>query len=171
MLYGVNLNGEEQFHDIFWDAVFIGSERPYVIPPLLDLEDTYAVMHRLPLGRLSDRKLTHRHTIYFSTYFTDQPERFERALVPYRSLNGPPRISPYAVADYDLAPWVRRGRLLWLDDRDPNLDLRGGSGDLRAFPYQDVEGREGRWCLTKHRSKRFRLLQLDPFSDPWLGYR
>jgi hypothetical protein len=170
LLYGVNLNGYEEFAQLSWSTIFIGAERPYVIPPLLQIQDTYAVLHSLPLGRVSDAEFTPRYTIYFATYFSSHPEQFEQALEPYRSKNKPEKILPYDDADYDLAPWVSRGRLYWLKPNDPELTLMGGAANLSTFPYGSIPGRQGRWCLTKYQRKAYTLRQLDTFEDRWLGY-
>lgn len=170
MLYGVNLNGCEKFDNMCWNSIFMGAERPYIIPPLLQLADTSAVMHSLPLGRLSDSEFVPRYTIYFTTYFTSHVETFNRALELYRTQKGPPRISPYNVADYDLISWVKAGRLYWLDNTDPDLALAGTSLNQPPFPYANIVGREGRWFLSRSKRRGYTLQQLDPFFDGWFGY-
>jgi hypothetical protein len=167
MLYGVNLNGHETFDHMWWNTIFIGSERPYIIPPLLQVKDTFAVLHSLPLGRVSDDEYIGRYTIYFATYFTRNQEEFDQALSPCRHPKKPMKILPYNIADYDLLPWVKNGCLYWLSSEGPNLSL---NQQIETFPYENIAGRQGRWSLTRHRSKEYILRQLDTFTDGWFGY-
>lgn len=170
VLYGVNLNGCEKFDELDWSSIFIGAERPYLIPSVLQVEDTCAVLHSLPLGRVTDREYVPRYTIYFTTYFTQRAQEFDQALEPYRSKDGPPRIAPYDVADYDLSPWVQEGRLFWLDSTHPDLPLAGGALTQQPFPYANVVGREGRWILSRTDRGQYVLRQLAPFFTGWFGY-
>lgn len=130
---------------------------------MLELPETYAVLHALPIGRVEDLALKPRYTLYLTTYFAARPADFWRRLYPYEyafTYNPPRRVAqgewrgeivgllPYEAADYDLLPWVERGKLLWLG---PDLEL---SSSPRAFPYDEIEGREGRWCLEKESRRR-----------------
>ena len=135
MLYGVNLNGHETFDHMWWSTIFIGSERPYIIPPLLQVKDTFAVLHSLPLGRVSDDEYIGRYTIYFATYFTRNQEEFDQALSPCRHPKKPMKILPYNIADYDLLPWVKNGCLYWLSSEGPNLSL---NQQIETFPYENI---------------------------------
>ena len=169
MLYGVNLNGQEQFENLCWSAIFIGSERPSVIPLLLERPDTFAVIHSLPLGKIADGQWKPHYTIYFTTYFTTRPPAFPYILKSYRTpeKNPIPRISPYEDADYNLLPWVQRGHLFWLNPAEPHLPL---DSDPNAFPYSNIQGREGRCYLKMNKQGTYDLVSLKPFQDGWFGY-
>lgn len=105
-----------------------------MIWPLI-ARQTGAVIHSLPIGRLDDSRPTQRYTIYFISYFggPDTNLRTKAMWVP-TDLGGPATGGVYY--DFDLMKWVKAGRLLWLDPRNPQQLL---SKPARAFPYANVQ--------------------------------
>lgn len=114
------------------------------------------MLHALPIGRVEDLALKPRYTLYLTTYFTARPADFWRRLYPYEyafTYNPPRRVAqgewrgeivgllPYEAADYDLLPWVERGKLLWLgpdlelSSVTPSLSLRRDRGARGALVF------------------------------------
>lgn len=141
--YGVNLNGIRPDDVTQW--VGIGSERPFVMAPLIALDDTYVVMHTLPVGR-ADGRSDQTYTLHFTTYFTADSAAFEAVTRPFHQEQ---TLFVPGLGDYELRPWVERGKLYWLDGDDPALPLRGGPAD--AFPYGDMAGVIGMWAVHRGR--------------------
>jgi hypothetical protein len=141
----VNLNGIQP--DDVTQEVHITSERPFVMSPVLNLDKTYAVIHSLPIDRFDDDEPQRRYTAYFVTYFTDVDRRlYDRVMQPAHEGYGLVAID---WATYDLLPWVKRGKLYWLDKNDPDLPLR--NEPARDFPYANVKGGEGLWVIRNGR--------------------
>ncbi|MCC6605910.1 MAG: hypothetical protein IT327_22070, partial [Anaerolineae bacterium] len=77
----VNLNGIQP--DDVSQNVQISSERPFVMPPILKLENTYAVIHALPVGRFDDDEPQHHYTAYFVTYFSNAEKHlYDKVMQP-----------------------------------------------------------------------------------------
>jgi hypothetical protein len=149
----VNLNGIQP--DDVTQEVWITSERPFVMPPVLNLEQTYAVVHSLPIGRFDDIEPQHHYTAYFVTYFTNVDRRlYNKVMQPAHEGYGLVAID---WADYDLLLWVKRGKLYWLDWDDSDLPLRHEpAGD---FPYATVKGGEGNWVIRNGRMEPYYSLK------------
>lgn len=140
-----NLNGIQPNN--VTQEVWIGSERPFVMSPILDLERTFAVIRSIPVGRYDDLEPQSHYTAYFVSYFTDNDSNvFDNVMQPAYEAYG--RIL-YDWADYGLMKWVRRGKLYWLDKNDPDLPLRNRPID--DFPYGAVKGGEGIWVIRNGR--------------------
>jgi hypothetical protein len=144
--YGVNLNGLRP-DDVF-QGVPLGSEKPFVMTPVIELEQTYVVIHALPVGRYDDPEPLPRYTVYFTTYFTSNKTAFEAVVQPFHEDYS---LVQYGVADYDLLKWVEAGKLFWLDPADPELPLR--NQPVEAIPYGNVEGLEGLRVIRNGRLK------------------
>jgi hypothetical protein len=141
--YGINLNG--LLPDDVTQWVGIGSERPYVMAPLLELEDTCAVIHALPVRRAGERSSGY-YTLVFTTYFTANVAAFRAAT---RSFHREYTLLVPGLGDYELRPWVARGKLFWLDAGDPLLPLR--QKPPGAFPYGHMQGVVGMWAIDRGR--------------------
>ncbi len=155
LVYGVNFNGiyPDDARPRF--ALETGSERPGVLRPFMEQTGTYAVIHTLPVGRLTDAKWQPRYTAYFISYFSEDAEAYARSLAPQE----PEDLSfcwPYDQLDDDLAPWVEAGKLQWLGAEDDGYPLLQGSTD--EFPYADMDGLRGRWSIF---GKNLKLLPQD----------
>jgi hypothetical protein len=123
--------------------------------PVLNLEQTYAVIHSLPVGRYDDVEPQPHYTAYFVSYFTDVDRRtFDRVMQPAYEAYG--RVL-YDWADYGLMKWVQREKLFWLDPNDPDLPLRNKPAS--DFPYGDVKGGEGLWVIRNGRMQPYYSLK------------
>jgi hypothetical protein len=144
LAYGVNLNGSKP--DDVNQEVEIGSEKPFVMKPLIELDETFVVIHTLPIDRYNDRELLPCYTAYFMTYFTATKRTFAKVTQPFHEDFN---LVQYGVADYDLVKWVKAKKLFWLDKNHPNLPLRNEpAGD---FPYANLKGGEGLWVIRNGR--------------------
>ncbi|WP_369636528.1 hypothetical protein [Nocardia sp. JMUB6875] len=123
-----------------FDFCMPGPDVPYVVPRLLNLPETRAVLSQVVIGH---------HTGWTITYFTTRrPHRF-----PLENLWGSQEYDiyddsghwrawsehPQDLAEYsfDLRPWLEAGKLLWVAPGDPAAALRSGAADC---PYLDLPG-------------------------------
>jgi hypothetical protein len=123
-----------------------GPEVPYVIPRILNhRDDVRAVINQVPVGP---------HTGWAITYFTLKQihaklvSTWGQATYHWRSDDGEWHWEDggwtsqyfdfrYGDNDYDLAPWLRSGKLLWIAPGDQGLILRTGEA---GCPYTDIAG-------------------------------
>ena len=125
-----------------------GPERPYVVPRMLQREGVVAVVSQVRIGR---------HDAYPVLYFAGAPtpgRRFNawgrssyhlgrgRAWDRLREVDEP--------VDYELKPWIDKGKLLWIEPGDRQLELRASA---RGCPYLKLKGR-----------RRFMWMQ---FGEAW----
>lgn len=132
-----------------FDFCMPGPDVPYVVPRLLDLPDTRAVLAQVPVGR---------HTGWTMTYFTTRrPRRF-----PLENLWGSQEYDVYDDAghwrawgehpqnlleySFDLRPWLDSGKLLWTAPGDSGATLRSGAADC---PYLDLPGQRRMQMITE----------------------
>ncbi|MFE3188716.1 hypothetical protein ACFXHA_06875 [Nocardia sp. NPDC059240] len=123
-----------------FDFCMPGPDVPYVVPRLLELPETRAVISQVPVGP---------HIGWAITYFTTgRPSRF-----PLENTWGAQEYDVYdnsghwrawgehaqTPRDYsfELRPWLESGKLLWIVPGDPALTLRSGTADC---PYLDLPG-------------------------------
>ena len=116
-----------------------GPEAPFVVPNMLLNEDVKAVISHLQVGA---------HDGYPVTYFADPaPEAWQRfndwGTEMYWPLEGDgvgwdQVVEENEPLDFDLAPWIEQGKLLWIAPGDTALTLRSGVADC---PYLDLPGR------------------------------
>lgn len=115
-----------------------GPGAPYVIPRMLAGEDTAAVLSSVPIGH---------HQGYAITYF-GYPPRDDRPVVDEWGCRGwdiqrgiSPGWDSHPLAledcDFDLAPWIQSGRLLWIETGDSGLSLQAG---IDTCPYLGLKG-------------------------------
>jgi hypothetical protein len=123
-----------------------GPEVPFVVPRMLNREEIRAVISSVPIGR---------HTGYAIVYYSAEPvmdlERFNTWGLDYYDLevdedvfgwnSAEPVLQDY---DFDLAPWIEQGRLLWIAPGDGNLELREG---IAGCPYLNLQGRRLPLCI------------------------
>ena len=115
-----------------------GPGRPFVVPRLLEYRQVKAVLSTLPIGP---------HTGYVIAYFADPMFYTEERLsdwgsnrYQYSDESGQVWTNPGPLADlrdFDLAPWIASGQLLWIRPGDASLTLRS---DLETCPYLDLSG-------------------------------
>lgn len=163
----INLNGVKPTELVYTE---LGCEVPHVISVFLpDDIESYAVMHALPICRIEEGQFVPRYSLYVITYYSEEPS----ALIKRRwqissseAMFGPDIVTKES---WDLARWVRTGKLQWLDPRIPDLPLR--AGPVEAFPYLGIEGhredvniyRDGEWqnmsfwsCLKRFIQREWR---------------
>lgn len=119
-------------------VVMPGPDVPFVVPRVLDSPGVRAVIAEVPVGR---------HTGWVITYFGPVPEVKlvnlwgSDDLLVYRDGEWTgwdrelPDTSRY---DFDLADWLRSGKLLWLSPGDETATLRSGAD---GCPFVDLPGR------------------------------
>jgi hypothetical protein len=137
----VNLNGKQPV-EVFQE-VWIGPEKPFVMRPLIEAEQIFAVIHALPVGDYNNLAGRPPYTLYFITYFVGNEATFDEIILPFDQARS--RVQ-YGTADYDLSKWVAAGKLFWLDPHDPDLPLC--NRPTEKFPYGKVEGFEGQ-CVIR----------------------
>jgi len=148
MATAVNLNDRpptEVFHE-----VWIGPEKPFVMRPLIEAEQIFAVIHALPVGDYNNLAGRPPYTLYFITYFAGDEATFDEIILPFDQARS--RVQ-YGTADYDLIKWVMAGKLFWLDPHDPDLPLCNRPPE--KFPYGKVEGFEGQCVIRDGKLKLY----------------
>ena len=118
------------------DLVKPGPGVPFVFPRLLDDEGVVAVLAALPVG-------AHRGFVIY--YFAERPPAgVQRAndwgADRYWFADGVSWDQTFDMDedhDYELAPWIERGRLRWIHPSDAEFALREG---LDGCPFVDLEG-------------------------------
>jgi len=121
--------------------IILAAEVPFVKPRVLNLPTMVAVVHSLPVAD--------RYTAYTVTYFcTQHPPQREFCISWARSeyfdrdqeLSGGTYTGRRSdVQEYDLRPWIERGRLYWLGPDEEDCPVVRGS--VADSPYHDVPGR------------------------------
>lgn len=117
-----------------------GPEVPFVVPRVLRHPAVRAVITSLPVGA---------HTGFPIFYFANPtPWDLERVdtwgtgLYRFETLEGRPawHASDWEPEDFDfdLARWMRAGKLFWIDPADPDASLRGSP---EGCPFLEVQGR------------------------------
>jgi hypothetical protein len=148
----VNFHGNEP--PGLWDM--FPPEVSHVIGYLLDEGVAQAVIHALPICRIEHDQLIPAYTAFLATHFSQHgPEFIHRKVVKFNvdyveaglvvELIDPPQGYEQW---YDLASWVARGLLWWVDAADPALPIR--TQDVAAFPYQNIHGRMWSHQFLRH---------------------
>lgn len=131
-----------------------GPGAPFVVPRMLSRDGVRAVIYSLPIGE---------HTGYVITYFADPaPDDLEGfndwGMDFYQFEYDIDHLGWYQASetaadhDFDLAPYLTSGQLLWIAPGDDGMTLREG---LAGCPYVDAEG-----C---------RVPQMVQDGERWLG--
>jgi hypothetical protein len=98
-------------------------------------------MHTLPICRPEGQQFAPRYSLYIITYYSENPdEMLNRRWQAARAWSTLllPTYFPDQAEIFDLARWVRVGKLQWLDLLDPSLPLR--TGPVALFPYVNIKG-------------------------------
>lgn len=119
-------------------AVVPGPDAPFVVPRILGAEGVRAVIAEVPVGA---------HTGWTVSYFGTPPENVTRVNVWGTNIYpvcrdsvwtgwdyDTPTISAYA---FDLTPWLRSGKLLWIEPGDESATLHDGPD---GCPFVDLPG-------------------------------
>ncbi len=111
---------------------------PFVVPWMLEHEQIAAVVSELPVGR---------HIGYVIAYFSTDPEPLLRRFNTWGRSNYAYPVGPYRAwhvapegetwVDFDLAPWIERGKLSWIRPGDSKLQLRT---ELQGCPFVGLDG-------------------------------
>lgn len=125
---------------------------PYVVPRILRCSGVRAVISQVPVGA---------HTGWVISYFGPKPDgvtlvnnwgKHEYYVyddtgkwLGWNSDEKDQRIGQY---DFELTPWLRSGKLLWVVPGDESMTLREGADDC---PYVDLPG--DRRCVDVWRGK------------------
>jgi len=116
-----------------------GPGAPYVLPQLLSQRPVKGVLRAFAVGR---------HTAYALTYFVElpglllvRPNAWGAGTYTWTNEAGQRRWGEAdeeaEVWDFDLAPWLDSGKLLWIAPGDTGLALRSGSA---GCPYVGLSG-------------------------------
>ena len=168
--YGVNLHGIIPDDVQMTEYIVIGSGRPGVLRPFMERAGSYAVVHALPVGRLDDVAWQPRYTAYFVCYFAEEAGAFEESLAP-QDWYGDKFVWPYDQMDYDLVPWLEKGKLFWIGPEGEGYPLQ--QGPVGEFPYGNVEGLVGRWMVSREKGAKL-LPQVSGhplYSQSHIGFR
>lgn len=120
---------------------------PYILPEYLPEQSrNQAVMHSIVVCRLEEQQFKPRFIVYTIAYYAPAGYEFrEQLLAQPHYVNrdrGEDQMTSLFAAQgrltYDLAYWVRRERLHWLDPVD--LTLRPGG--VAEFPYSHIQGEQ-----------------------------
>ncbi len=132
-----------------------GPELPFIIPQVLNDHPIKVVIFQVPVGQ---------HVAYPTAYFTEKKPVFVKKPFPewttgiYRwTKNGriqqlgmydaiPSEYKPLKIdADFDLAPWIEQGKVLWIAPDDESMTLRS---DVEGYPYLNLPGtKEFLWVI------------------------
>ncbi|GEM31314.1 hypothetical protein NN3_23210 [Nocardia neocaledoniensis NBRC 108232] len=126
---------------------------PYVIPRLLRESEVRAVLTQVAIGP---------HTGWAVTYFGSLPPEvplentWGMGCYPVRRdgewLGWNSHESPTAELDFDLRPWLRDARLLWVAPDDHTVALRDSVNDC---PYLELAGPHSRASLVGGKVRRY----------------
>jgi hypothetical protein len=111
---------------------------PFVVPRIIEAPGVRAVIAQLPIGR---------HTGWPTTYFGPKPENTKLVNLwasdtyqVYRDGDwlGWDQTTPWAADyDFDLEPWLRSEKLLWIRPGDQSMQLHTG---VDGCPYVGLDG-------------------------------
>ena len=116
-----------------------GPAVPYVLPALLSQRPVKSVLRAFPVGR---------HTAYALSYFVElpgltlaRPNTWGTGLHTWTDQSGRQRWAEAdedgEIRDFDLAPWLESGQLMWIAPGDASLTLRSGAA---GCPYVGLGG-------------------------------
>lgn len=146
------------------ETVIPGPEVPFVVPRLMDLPGMIAVVARLdletgdtayPIAYFSEEEISQTHLHQF---WLQQEHWFD--------LEGK---SAWLIAndpwDFELGPWVRSGRLRWIEPGDPASRVVDGSAGARC-PFLDLPGERQPQSIAGGQRELLELPDGTPV-DPW----
>lgn len=125
-----------------------GPEVPYVIPRILDVDTMVAV-----LGELDVQP---GHDVFTIAYFADvrPPVQELTADWPEKTFNyttalgEPGFVIPVDPWDFELRPWIEKGKLRWCEPGSGNEKLAPADAGADACPYLDLPGRRERLVVS-----------------------
>lgn len=160
----VHLNGRPPMGHELYEAS-LGPGVPFVIPRVMEPRPVVAVVSTVPMAN--------GYTAFPIVYFSAEPlppgsftQRWTRSSYSWPDGRGGfawrVDTDPW---DFDLEPWVERGKLLWIEERDEEMRLR--SRDDGPCPYVGLEGRRERQYVTGDQLRTIPPPEgegIDPFS-------
>lgn len=114
-----------------------GPGAPFVIVRMLDFNSVKAV--------LSSFELVTGDTAYVISYFSEEPlegkdlhQEWRREFYPLRNADGEPVAKETKLDrwEFDIQPWLEKGKLLWTEAGDESLTLQSGL----PCPYTNLDG-------------------------------
>ncbi len=146
----LTLSGAVKLADeIIWSPIEVlpGPEVPFIVPHMLQDDSIKAVISQINVGA---------HTTYPIVYFSQvKPVKIENpvcewgknvAVLVQKDGEFQSLLSSYyryldKYGDFDLAPWIARGKVLWIEPDDELFNLRSESDD--QCPYLNLSGNLG----------------------------
>ena len=161
----LNLAGKPPLGGKTADA-HVGPPMPFVIPRILDMPDMIAVISCLSMAC--------GYKAYPIAYFTTTKpapgtltSTWRRTSYGWVDETGDPATSyPTDPWDFELGPWIDRGKVQWIAPDDSTLQLQ--SGTAAKCPYVGMEGRHMRQII---RADKLKLEpppngeEINPFGD------
>jgi hypothetical protein len=119
-------------------AVVPGPDVPFVVPRILKKRGIRAVLAEVPVGAHTGWAISYfgpelKHTKLVNLWGTNTYPVYEDGVWQGWDWD-PPTVSKF---DFDLASWLRSGKLLWIEPGDESGTLREGPADC---PFVDLPG-------------------------------
>jgi hypothetical protein len=148
------------------DVITPGPEVPFVVPRLIGLGTT-AVIHRLSLATGD-----HAYAISYWSQADIAPEELHQPWLRQEMWvddgeGGQSWMIANDAWDFELAPWIAEGKLLWTEPDDTSMKLRGREKGDRC-PYLDLPGDRQPQSLAAGERELLDLpdgTPLNPFED------
>ncbi|MBI4759812.1 MAG: hypothetical protein ACOYYF_07870 [Chloroflexota bacterium] len=146
----VNLPVPEHIDGALWSTqvqsppLFI-ERQPTVVGFALEQRLAQAVIHTLPVCEPVNNEFQPKYTLFIISYYSEKPDEAYSA-IKREAIRRSEAISatllvlpePHEIHWFDLAQWVERGLLYWVDaDKNGELTLR--TQDIESFPYKNLE--------------------------------
>ena len=162
LLGAVEFHGREPAEARPNGHVLPGPAVPFVVPRLLELPRMIVVISTL--------ELPHGDTAFLMAYFSDAPlapvdlhQPWGRETFTFPDEGGELRWSAATDRwDFDLQPWVEKGRVMWVHPGDPSFTLQ----NTGACPYVGLEGRRQPQVIEVGQLSTLPLPDGEPF-DPF----
>src|SRR5262245_45399878 len=149
------------------DEVTPGPEIPFVVPRLLELPGMVAVISRLDLAT--------GDVAYPIGYFSEEDIPDHRLHQPWlrqdlwfkNKSGGTSWLIANDPWDFELAPWIERGKLRWI--RTGDAESRVVGPESGACPYLELEGERAPQAISGGERELLEPpdgTQVDPFTDP-----
>lgn len=121
-----------------------GPDIPFVIPRLLAFDQVKAVLSTVKIGAHTGYSIIYyanpmlegekRVNDWGTDRYWEETDAFSGMITPGQWVRVTPQIEDY---DFDLAPYIRRGKLLWIEPFDETLLLKSV---VSGCPYLELEG-------------------------------
>ena len=120
------------------DQAHVGPDVPYVIPRILEMPTMVMVVSSL--------HMQNGYIAYPLAYYSTQPPPIGSLVATWRMQtysyldpqHGHAWSMPSDPWDFELRPWIERGKVFWIEPGDPQLIVKGGP--WVAYPFKDLQG-------------------------------